>query len=184
MVKRTKLRQTWKRLFAKFIDREQFSSDASFTIPFLTVNNNVVNNLTKIVAIHSRLLLALQLSIQKFIIDSNIYLVHVNIFFFRLSYILWLANVNILSESLGVKGCLKKSNPFHHDQILHVVIIVIFLCLFFLSSDIRHCAVRIPGYSSNPVRLPTFNFTFPFHFKFALMLVILCQKFIIKQAPI
>ena len=42
----------------EFIKREQSSQDASFTIPFVTVNNR-----TNIVAIHSRLLLALQYSV-------------------------------------------------------------------------------------------------------------------------
>ena len=42
------------KVLAEFIDREQFSSDASFTIWFVTVNN-----WAKIVAIHSRLLLSL-----------------------------------------------------------------------------------------------------------------------------
>ena len=41
-----------------FIDRETTSTGASFIIPFVTVNNR-----TDIVAIHSRLLLALQLSV-------------------------------------------------------------------------------------------------------------------------
>ena len=41
-----------------FINRETMSTDASFIIPFVTVNNR-----TDIVAIHSRLLLALQLSV-------------------------------------------------------------------------------------------------------------------------
>ena len=41
-----------------FIERETISTDASFIIPFVTVNNR-----TDIVAIHSRLLLALQLSV-------------------------------------------------------------------------------------------------------------------------
>ena len=44
----------------EFIEREQSSLDASFTIPFVTVNNR-----TNIVAIHSRLLLALQYSLLK-----------------------------------------------------------------------------------------------------------------------
>ena len=44
----------------KFIERERASHNASFTIPFVTVNNR-----TNIVAIHSRLLLALQYSVQK-----------------------------------------------------------------------------------------------------------------------
>ena len=44
----------------EFIKREQSAQDASFTIPFVTVNNR-----TNIVAIHSRLLLALQHSVLK-----------------------------------------------------------------------------------------------------------------------
>ena len=44
----------------EFIEQEQKSHDASFTIPFVTVNNR-----TNIVAIHSRLLLALQFSVLK-----------------------------------------------------------------------------------------------------------------------
>ena len=43
-----------------FIEREKESSAASFTIPFVTVNSR-----TNIVAIHSRLLFALQLSVEK-----------------------------------------------------------------------------------------------------------------------
>ena len=43
-----------------FIEREMESSAASFTIPFITVNSR-----TNIVAIHSRLLFALQLSVEK-----------------------------------------------------------------------------------------------------------------------
>ena len=43
-----------------FIEREMESSAASFTIPFVTVNSR-----TNIVAIHSRLLFALQLSVEK-----------------------------------------------------------------------------------------------------------------------
>ena len=43
-----------------FIEREKESSAASFTIPFVAVNSR-----TNIVAIHSRLLFALQLSVEK-----------------------------------------------------------------------------------------------------------------------
>ena len=43
-----------------FIEREMESSAASNTIPFVTVNSR-----TNIVAIHSRLLFALQLSVEK-----------------------------------------------------------------------------------------------------------------------
>ena len=42
----------------EFMKREQASHEASFTIPFVTVNNR-----TNIVAIHSRLLLALEISV-------------------------------------------------------------------------------------------------------------------------
>ena len=42
----------------EFIEREQASHEASFTIPFVTGNNR-----TNIVAIHSRLLLALEVSV-------------------------------------------------------------------------------------------------------------------------
>ena len=44
----------------EFMKREQASHEASFTIPFVTVNNR-----TNIVAIHSRLLLALQSSVEQ-----------------------------------------------------------------------------------------------------------------------
>ena len=43
-----------------FIEREMESSGASFTIPFITVNRR-----TDWVAIHSRLLFALQLSVER-----------------------------------------------------------------------------------------------------------------------
>ena len=43
-----------------FIEREKESSVASFSIPFITVNSR-----TDIVAIHSRLLFALQLSVER-----------------------------------------------------------------------------------------------------------------------
>ena len=51
----------------EFIKREQRSHEASFTIPFVTVNNR-----TNIVAIHSRLLLALQNSVLKSIVKLGI----------------------------------------------------------------------------------------------------------------
>ena len=51
----------------EFIEREQASHNASFTIPFVTVNNR-----TNIVAIHSRLLLALQYSVLKSIEELSI----------------------------------------------------------------------------------------------------------------
>ena len=44
---------------AEFIDRETMSTGVSYIIPFVTVNNR-----TDIVAIHSRLLLALQMSVE------------------------------------------------------------------------------------------------------------------------
>ena len=44
----------------EFMKREQASHEASFTIPFVTVSNR-----TNIVAIHSRLLLALQSSVEQ-----------------------------------------------------------------------------------------------------------------------
>ena len=50
-----------------FIDRETESTDVSFIIPFVTVNNR-----TDIVAIHSRLLLALQLSVVQSVRRLNI----------------------------------------------------------------------------------------------------------------
>ena len=50
-----------------FIERETESTGASYIIPFVTVNNK-----TDIVAIHSRLLLALQLSVVHSVRRLNI----------------------------------------------------------------------------------------------------------------
>ena len=51
----------------EFIKREQASHEASFTIPFVTVNNR-----TNIVAIHGRLLLALEMSVEQSLVKLKI----------------------------------------------------------------------------------------------------------------